>query len=385
MSQISNPINAPTPAQHRLHSRGIEAGIKPFAQGKVDTSAVPQNQVEATWQDALDLVNPLQQIPLVGDVYRSVTGEKISGLARVAGGFLWGGLTGGFVAAFTAAYAETHDDQGPGEQAVAALLGTDKGTPVPPAAPVMLAEARPPSAAAPKDSAALAPLQLAALSTPGSAAPEARISVAASTQSTAVGPTLAPSAPQAGQPVFAASLPSEALQALAQRAAAGKNQSSSDQAMTVQTASIAPLRDRLNHKRPTTLSTTPKPLDQYTTLPIDGAGGGNFIARLPPPGAGRIAAGTAVAAAAQAQNLQLLQGAINTAGTEMPPAALSPAMPPLPDPVDPDLASTATGTLTHPVASGQHNPLPLQLVQDMMLQALDKYKAMQAVTPMNGP
>lgn len=44
--------------------------------------------------DILDAVNPLQHIPIVSTVYREVTGDEISNPARIAGGFLFGGVLG---------------------------------------------------------------------------------------------------------------------------------------------------------------------------------------------------------------------------------------------------------------------------------------------------
>lgn len=44
--------------------------------------------------DVLDIVNPLQHIPVVGNIYRSITGDEISNVARVAGDALYGGVVG---------------------------------------------------------------------------------------------------------------------------------------------------------------------------------------------------------------------------------------------------------------------------------------------------
>lgn len=52
--------------------------------------------------DLLDLVNPLQQIPIVSSLYRSLTGDTLSTGARLAGGFLMGGPVGFMVAAINA-------------------------------------------------------------------------------------------------------------------------------------------------------------------------------------------------------------------------------------------------------------------------------------------
>jgi len=44
--------------------------------------------------DFLDVVNPLQHVPIVSTIYRRLTGDTMSGAAEVAGGALFGGLVG---------------------------------------------------------------------------------------------------------------------------------------------------------------------------------------------------------------------------------------------------------------------------------------------------
>jgi hypothetical protein len=56
------------------------------------------------FDDFLDIVNPLQHIPLVGTLYRSITGDEIEAPARLAGGALFGGLLGFLGAAGTYAF-----------------------------------------------------------------------------------------------------------------------------------------------------------------------------------------------------------------------------------------------------------------------------------------
>lgn len=46
------------------------------------------------FKDVLDLVNPLQHIPVVGNVYRNLTGDELAPGIRVAGGALFGGPLG---------------------------------------------------------------------------------------------------------------------------------------------------------------------------------------------------------------------------------------------------------------------------------------------------
>jgi hypothetical protein len=44
--------------------------------------------------DLLDILNPLQHIPLISSLYRSITGDDLSPAARKAGGILYGGTLG---------------------------------------------------------------------------------------------------------------------------------------------------------------------------------------------------------------------------------------------------------------------------------------------------
>lgn len=56
--------------------------------------AVSRSQAEFGFSDLLDVVNPLQHIPVVSTLYRSLTGDQIGPVARVVGGTLYGGPIG---------------------------------------------------------------------------------------------------------------------------------------------------------------------------------------------------------------------------------------------------------------------------------------------------
>jgi len=66
-----------------------------------------------TFGDILDVVNPLHHIPVVGTIYRKLTGDDIAALPRVAGGGLFGGVVGlGAALVSTIAKASTGKDLG---------------------------------------------------------------------------------------------------------------------------------------------------------------------------------------------------------------------------------------------------------------------------------
>ncbi|RAU23746.1 hypothetical protein CU669_01205 [Paramagnetospirillum kuznetsovii] len=59
-----------------------------------------------SFEDFLDVINPLQHIPIVNDIYRELTGDKIGVGARLAGGALFGGPIGLIGAALNATLEE---------------------------------------------------------------------------------------------------------------------------------------------------------------------------------------------------------------------------------------------------------------------------------------
>lgn len=56
-------------------------------------ATVTQNE-EFSFADLLDMINPLQHIPVVGSVYRHVTGDEIKPISRIIGGAAFGGALG---------------------------------------------------------------------------------------------------------------------------------------------------------------------------------------------------------------------------------------------------------------------------------------------------
>ncbi|MDD9913723.1 MAG: hypothetical protein OXR03_24470 [Rhodospirillaceae bacterium] len=82
-----------------------------------------------TFGDVLDIINPLQHIPVVSTVYRAISGDEISPGARVAGGALFGGPIG-FAVATANAMVEAATGEDIGENVMTAMFGDSDG-PVP--------------------------------------------------------------------------------------------------------------------------------------------------------------------------------------------------------------------------------------------------------------
>jgi hypothetical protein len=60
-----------------------------------ETIRVDYNAEEFGFSDLVDIVNPLHHIPVIGDIYRSATGDSIQAPSRLMGGILFGGVSGG--------------------------------------------------------------------------------------------------------------------------------------------------------------------------------------------------------------------------------------------------------------------------------------------------
>ena len=62
--------------------------------GKVD--AATKKDGFSFW-DILDVINPLQHIPVISTIYRAITGDEIKAPARILGGGVFGGVVGAVV------------------------------------------------------------------------------------------------------------------------------------------------------------------------------------------------------------------------------------------------------------------------------------------------
>lgn len=90
--------------------------------------------------DILDLINPLQHIPIIGTIYRAITGDQISNGASIIGGFLFGGFLGVGAAVVNAIIEEVTGD-GIGEHMMAMLDGEETPSADDAPAPAVLASA----------------------------------------------------------------------------------------------------------------------------------------------------------------------------------------------------------------------------------------------------
>ena len=106
----SNPESRST----QIHRRFARFETMDYADG------IPDRDFE--FGDLLDVINPLQHIPIIGSLYRNLTGDEISGPAKILGGLLYGGPVG-LVAALATTIAEQEIGRDLGEAALAGLFG----------------------------------------------------------------------------------------------------------------------------------------------------------------------------------------------------------------------------------------------------------------------
>lgn len=138
--------NTTTQAAHTVrhsHGKGRTAGSMPVWKPRAEASSFAaemsregnnRNQVkmsgkqyaDVTFNDFVDIVNPLQHIPIVSTIYRDITGDEIKPPARVMGGALYGGPIG---AASAMANVIVEDQTGLdiGENLYAMVSGEDRG------------------------------------------------------------------------------------------------------------------------------------------------------------------------------------------------------------------------------------------------------------------
>lgn len=167
MSAISatdpNQLVPVLPSENARTARGADAEgskLTMFAEG----------DEEASFWDILDVINPLQHIPVVNTLYQEMTGDKIGVGARLAGGTLFGGPIGLIASAVGVAVEDATGDDLGGH--VLALFRDE----APADAPVQVAMAKP-AELRDTTAAALTPVVPAEEPPPAIAAPQAPVSI----------------------------------------------------------------------------------------------------------------------------------------------------------------------------------------------------------------
>jgi hypothetical protein len=124
---VSHQPPAFSPSWHDSTPTG-EADVEPdqiavLEPGSTGTEAWGSDGIGFT--DVLDIINPLQHIPIVSSIYRAVTGDEIAAAPRAIGGALFGGPVG-LVAAIGNSIMEAETGADIGDTAIALFTGADE-------------------------------------------------------------------------------------------------------------------------------------------------------------------------------------------------------------------------------------------------------------------
>ena len=106
-------------AQRAGHENVITTGPAASKSGK--QFALWEKGQAFGFADFIDIINPLQHIPIVATVYRNFTGDQLGAAPRVIGGALWGRI-GGLVTGLANAVVEWWSGKDIGDHIYAALF-----------------------------------------------------------------------------------------------------------------------------------------------------------------------------------------------------------------------------------------------------------------------
>ena len=118
----------------------LRGRLTPYEGGKFDGApgAIPEGDAKKSEQAArkggfsfagfLDMINPLQHIPVISSIYRSITGDEITPAGRIAGGALFFGVIGLASAAMNAAI-EKVTGKDVGDHVMTAMIGEKQKAP----------------------------------------------------------------------------------------------------------------------------------------------------------------------------------------------------------------------------------------------------------------
>jgi hypothetical protein len=118
----------PAPVYQQQYDQRAAAAVsrgEPTPKKKPDSS----DDDDFSFDDFLDIVNPLQHLPVISSLYRALTHDSIKPVERIAGDTLYGGLWG-FVSSVANVAFEKLTGKDFGDTAIALLTGDDKTTAV---------------------------------------------------------------------------------------------------------------------------------------------------------------------------------------------------------------------------------------------------------------
>lgn len=118
-------VHPAAPTQITLTTPRGEGGAAPATSDQPSTKNDFWGEDGFAFGDLLDVINPLQHIPIVSTIYRAITHDDIAPGPRMAGDTLLGGLLG-FIGGLANVVVEQATGKDIGENIVAAFNGDDK-------------------------------------------------------------------------------------------------------------------------------------------------------------------------------------------------------------------------------------------------------------------
>lgn len=115
----------------------------------------PKSEADSTapsFKEVWQAINPLQNIPIIGSIYRALTGDEPTPTARAVGGLIYGGPIGLLIAGISNLASEAAGGD-PIEKSVARLAGKDAPLPEVASAKPAATEAAPPQDTPPQNAA----------------------------------------------------------------------------------------------------------------------------------------------------------------------------------------------------------------------------------------
>jgi hypothetical protein len=101
--------------------------------GRTNGQQVETESVDLSFGDFLDMINPLQHLPIVSTIYRKLTGDEQSATANVMGGLLYGGPIGLIAAVVSQQVKDTTGDEPLGHAAFQLASASNMSTTLAPA------------------------------------------------------------------------------------------------------------------------------------------------------------------------------------------------------------------------------------------------------------
>jgi hypothetical protein len=88
-------VFSPGPARTESRAESVTStAVKSADAGANGTGKDAGKDSEGFFGHLLDVINPLQHLPIIGTIYRAITGDKMGPIEKIAGDTLYGGMWG---------------------------------------------------------------------------------------------------------------------------------------------------------------------------------------------------------------------------------------------------------------------------------------------------